>query len=143
MSGDEARGPVVVDTDVYSAGLVPDSPLARRYEPLLMGRPEVVSFQTVAEIRYGALLRRWGIARLRHLEATLARAEVVQTGPDLIRTYVELRVACKRVGHALCQREHDADRWIAATAIRLSIPLVSNDRIFEETPRLVLEAVRN
>jgi len=102
-----------------------------------------VSFQTVAEIRYGALLRRWGIARLRHLEATLARAEVVQTGPDLIRTYVELRVACKRVGHALCQREHDADRWIAATAIRLSIPLVSNDRIFEETPRLVLEAVRN
>lgn len=31
------------------------------------------------------------------------------------------------------------DRWIAATALRLGIPLVSNDRIFEDTPSLVFE----
>jgi predicted nucleic acid-binding protein len=41
------------------------------------------------------------------------------------------------------KREHDADRWIAATALRLGISLVSNDRIFEGTPGLVLEAVRS
>ena len=134
------RGPVVVDTDVYSARLVPDSPLALRYEPLLVGRLEVLSFQTVAELRYGALLRGWGATRLRRLDAALARTEVVHTGPDLIRVYAELRVACKRVGHALCQRGHDADRWVAATALRLGIPLVSNDRIFEGTPGLVLES---
>jgi len=138
-----ARGPVVVDTDVYSARLLPDSPLAVGYEPLLVGRLEVLSFQTVAELRYGALLRGWGTARLRRLDAAIASAEIVQTGPDLIRVYAELRVACERVGHALCQREHDADRWVAATALRLGISLVSNDRIFEGTPRLVLEAVRN
>jgi len=142
LTGRAARGPVVVDTNVYSAGLVPDSSLARRYEPLLLRRLEVLSFQTVAEVRYGALLRGWGTARFQHLEAAVARAEVVQTGPDLIRTYVELRVACERIGHALCQREHDADRWIAATALRLDIPLVSNDRIFEGTPGLILAAVR-
>jgi len=135
------RGPVVVDTDVYSARFVPGSALALRYEPLLVGRLEVLSFQTVAELRYGALLRGWGIARLRHLDAAIANAEVVQTGPDLIRVYAELRVACERVGHALCQREHDADRWVAATAVRLGISLVSNDRIFEGAPGLVLEAV--
>jgi len=64
------RGPVVVDTDVYSARLIPDSTLARRYEPLLVGRAEFVSFQTVAEVRYGALLRRWGDARLRRIHPT-------------------------------------------------------------------------
>lgn len=63
-------------------------------------------------------------------------------GTDLIRAYAELRAAREPTGHALGQRDHDADRWIAATALRLRIPLVSNDRIFEGTPRLILEAVR-
>ena len=53
-----------------------------------------------------------------------------------------LRVACQRVSHALCQREHDADRWIAATALRLDVRSVSSDLIFETTPGLGLEAVR-
>ena len=61
--------------------------------------------------------------------------------PDKLRRPL-LRVACQRVSHALCQREHDADRWIAATALRLGVPLVSNDLNFENTPGLVLEAVR-
>jgi predicted nucleic acid-binding protein len=136
------RGPVVVDTDVYSARLIPNSTLARRHEPLLLGRIEFVSFQTVAEVRYGALLRGWGAARLRRMEAEIARIEVVHTGPELIRTYAELRVACQRAGHALSQREHDADRWIAATAIRLGVPLVSNDGVFGNTPGLQLETAR-
>ena len=60
MAGQPNRGPVVVDTDVYSARLLPSSTLARRYEPLLVGRVEFISFQTVAEVRYGVLLRGWG-----------------------------------------------------------------------------------
>jgi len=115
-----ARLPVVVDTDVYSARFVPNSSLALRYEPLLVGRPEVLSFQTVAEVRYGALLRGWGSVRLRRLDVAIAEAEIVDSGPDLIRVYAEFRVACERIGHALSQREHDADRWVAATALRLA-----------------------
>ncbi|CAN5493992.1 hypothetical protein BH23ACT7_BH23ACT7_17950 [soil metagenome] len=106
-----------------------------------MGRPAFPSFQTVAELRFGALRRGWGSARMRRLEAEVARAEIVHTGDDLVRAYVELRVACERTGHALGQREHDADRWIAASAVRLGIPLVSNDRILQRVPGLVLEAV--
>ncbi len=139
MSGQPDRGPVVVDTDVYSSRLIPNSTLARRYEPLLLGRIEFVSFQTVAETRYGAMLRGWGASRMRRMEAEIARIEVIHTGAELIRSYAELRVACQRAGHALSQREHDADRWIAATAIRLGLPLVSNDGIFEKTPKLRLE----
>ncbi|MBA2279652.1 MAG: PIN domain-containing protein [Acidimicrobiia bacterium] len=143
MATEHGRGPVVVDTDVYSARLIPDSSLALQYEPLLVGRPEFVSFQTVAEVRYGALLRGWGDTRLRRMEAAFGRIEIVYPGPDLIRTYAELRVACQRAGHALSQREHDADRWIAATAIRLGTPLVSNDGVFENTPGLVVETARS
>lgn len=132
---------MVVDTDVFSARLVPASALARRYEPLLVGRVEFVSFQTVAEIRYGARLRGWGNARLARMEAEIARTEVVHTGPELILVYADLRVACQRAGHALGQREHDADRWIAATAIRLRIPLISNDSIFRDAPGLEVETL--
>lgn len=135
------RGPVVVDTDVFSARLVPDSALARRYEPLLVGRIEFVSFQTVAEVRYGVQLRDWGNARLARVEAEIARTEIVHSGPELISVYADLRVACYRAGHALGQREHDADRWIAATALRLGVPLVSNDGVFRGAPGLDLETL--
>ena len=54
--------------------------------------------------------------------------------------YARLRADCERVGHALGQREDDADRWIAATALRPDVPLVSNDQIFKDVPGLVLES---
>lgn len=132
---------MVIDTDVFGADLVPGSALAARYEPLIVGRPAFISFQTAAELRYGAMLRGWGTARMLKLEARIAAAEIVHSGPDLIAVYARLRVACQRVGHGLSQREHDADRWIAATSIRLGVPLVSNDTIFEAVPGLTLESV--
>jgi hypothetical protein len=55
-----SRGPAVVDTDVFSADLVPGSWLAERYAPIITGQPAFVSFQTAAELRYGALSRGWG-----------------------------------------------------------------------------------
>lgn len=64
---------------------------------------------------------------------------VVHTGPELVLTCALLRADCAAVGHALAQREHNADRWIAATAIRLGVPLVSNDAIFRDVPGLALE----
>ena len=132
------RGPIVVDTDVFGFLLTPESELARRYDPLLAGRPAVLSFQTVAELRFGAARRRWGATRMRRLEAEIGRAAIVHSGTEILGAYVDLRVASERAGHALGQREHDADRWIAATAVRLGIPLVSNDRIFEGAPGLSL-----
>lgn len=134
------RGAVVIDTGVYGADLVPGSRLAAIYEPIIVGRPAFISFQTAAELRYGALRRNWGAARLRKLEARVAEAETVHSGPELVLVYAQLRVDCVRIGHALGQRDHDADRWIAATALRLGAPLVSNDRIFKDVPGLVLES---
>lgn len=76
------------------------------------------------------------------MEAALGRIKIVYAGPNLVRTYATLCVSSQRAGHDLSQREHDADRWIAATAIRLGIPLVNNDGVFENTPGLSLESAR-
>lgn len=139
MSPSADRGPIVIDTDVYGAELVPSSKLADQYEPIIVGRPAFIAFQTAAELRYGALLRNWGEARMRKLEARIAAAETVHTGPELVLVYARLRVECQRLGHALAQREHDGDRWVAATALRLGIPLVSNVGIFASVPGLDVE----
>ena len=75
------------------------------------------------------------------MEATIERVEVVHSGPELVAVYAQLRADCVAAGHALGQKEHTADRWIAATAIRLGLPLVSNDGIFRAAPGLQLETL--
>jgi predicted nucleic acid-binding protein len=141
VSTGRARGPVVIDKDVLSADLVPGSRLAERYAPLITGRPAFISFQTVAELRYGAIRRGWGHARMLKLESKVQRVEIVHSGPKLVAIYAQLRANCEAAGHPLAQKGHIADRWIAATAIRLGIPLVSNDGIFRDAPGLGLETL--
>ncbi|WP_219067787.1 hypothetical protein [Candidatus Mycobacterium methanotrophicum] len=46
------------------------------------------------------------------------------------------RADCAQIGHALAGKLHDGDRWIAAAAMRLGIPLVSHDGIFDGAPGL-------
>ena len=126
---------------MFGADLIPGSRLAELYEPIIVGRPAFISFQTAAELRYGALLRGWGAARMLKLESKVEFAEIVHTGPELVLTYAQLRVDCQRIGHALSQREHDADRWIAETSVRLGVPLVSNDSDFRDLPGLQLDTI--
>jgi len=53
-----------------------------------------------------------------------------------------LRFECERLGHALGQKLHEADRWIAATAIAGGLDLVSDDKVFVGTPGLSLLTTR-
>lgn len=93
---------VVVDTNVFSADLLRGTrPLVELYRPLLTGRRFVISFQTVAEIHFGARRRHWGPERLTRLADHLGSVEVVWPGPELLQAYVDLRLACERAGHAL------------------------------------------
>lgn len=59
-----ARHAVVVDTNVFGAALARRrSELVDLYGPYLIGRLLVLTAQTVAESRFGALLAGWGPAR--------------------------------------------------------------------------------
>ena len=131
------RTAVVVDTNVFGAGLTPTAaPLALRYDRLVVGRPQIISFQTIMELESGALIANWGEARRLRLAALIASAEVVWPGPALTTTCASLRAACTKSGHALGQGEHNADLWIAATAIHLGLPLIAEDGIFDGVPGL-------
>jgi predicted nucleic acid-binding protein len=135
---------VVVDTNVFSAELLRATrPLLDMYASLLAGRRFLISFQTVAEIEFGVRRRGWGSDRMRRVTEHLRSAEVVWPGPELLRAYVDVRITCERAGHALAQRDHDADRWIAATAIHLGVPLISHDGIFKGVPGLAFETALN
>ena len=139
MSAAAHRGPAVVDTNVFGADLVRrTSALAEAYRPFVEGRPVFVSFVTVAELRYGALRAGWGAPRLRRLDARLGQARVVLPEPEVVAAYAGLRHDCARVGHALAQKDHEADRWVAATAVWLGVPLVSHDGVFRGAPGLTL-----
>jgi predicted nucleic acid-binding protein len=54
----------------------------------------------------------------------------------------ELRASCEAAAHPLGQKPHEADRWIAATAIRLDVELVSDDRVFQDVDSLTVRSRR-
>jgi predicted nucleic acid-binding protein len=125
------RRPDVIDTGVFGAQLTPRTwPLGELYRPLVERRAALISFITVVELRFGARPAAWGPRRLGRLELELERAETIWPGPDLTGTYAALRAWCVKNGHGLGEKEHDADRWVAATAIWLDVPLVAHDAIF-------------
>jgi predicted nucleic acid-binding protein len=74
------------------------------------------------------------VFRRRGLEREIARATAVEADDTLATTRTELKAACRAVGHALAQKVHDADRWIAATAIVRDVDLISDDVVFEQVP---------
>lgn len=132
MSEPPAR-PVVIDTMVASALLRRERRPgeATPYDSLVRGRRLVVSFATVAELRFGALNAGWGGLRMRALSRSLSALTVVEPAGDVVQRWAELRVECSRLGHPLGQKVHDSDRWIAATALARDLELVSDDKVFE------------
>lgn len=133
---------VVVDTMVISWLLDERvNPVADRCRSLIDRRPVLLSFQTVMELRYGALSAGWGQLRRRRLERRITEVAVVQPDDEMISVCAELRQECRRLGHPLGGKVHDGDRWIAAAAIRLSLPLLSHDGVFRGAPRLDLLVV--
>jgi predicted nucleic acid-binding protein len=130
---------VVVDTMVIS-WLFDDRPnrLADRYRGLIGQRRVLLAFQTVMELRYGALRAGWGELRRRRLERRVAELTVIQPDDSTITTCAVLRMRCNQIGHALGDKLHDGDRWIAAAAMRIDVPLVSHDGLFDGAPGLEL-----
>lgn len=114
---------LVVDTDVVSYGFRGDTRFSY-FAPKLVGQDAFVSFMTMAELDYWGLSRNWGAQRKRQL-----------------RTYVGQHFAMYPVTRRLCESWADvtdqagrqgrvlstADAWIAATAISLGVPLMTNN----------------
>lgn len=144
MNSPAARPAVVIDTMTASALIN-----SRRrpgttnpFEKLIAGRRVVISFATVTELRYGAINGKWGELRRQSLERNLRTFIVVQPDDTLMSMCAEFRSACERRAHPLGQKIHEADRWIAVTALAGDLDLVSDDRVFRTAPGLSLLSTR-
>ena len=133
-----AAARLVVDTDVASFVFKWHPEFAPRYVAIVRGAELVVSFMTLAEMRQGALDANWGPRKRDILEAYLADFAVLHSDGPLCSMWAALRNESTRKGHPMSS----ADAWIAATALVLSAPLVTNNpRDYRHLDRLQVVSV--
>lgn len=112
----------VIDTDVVSYLFRGDS-RAERYRAYLGESVRLVSFMTLAEVKYWAVSRGWGSARRRELDDYLDQFVVIFSDDDLCEIWARVVHQARRNGRPILP----SDAWIAATAISLDVPLITNN----------------
>ncbi|GAA1383905.1 hypothetical protein GCM10009613_13960 [Pseudonocardia kongjuensis] len=137
MTSEVPQTAVVIDTDAFSHLYVVNR-TPRDLGDRLIGRVPMIATQTRAELLAWPGLRSWGEARTERLHRIVDSIPTVPVTDDVVNAYVELRVECTARGHALGQKVHGADRWVAATAVALDRPLLTLDGIYAGAPRLTL-----
>jgi len=113
---------LVADTDVVSY-IFKWHTSAPRYVELLEANEVVLSFVTPAEMRLGALKAHWGLRKRNLLEGYLSRFAVFYPDDELCTRWAEVKHESNQKGQPMSS--HDA--WIAATALYLDAPLVTNN----------------
>ena len=113
----------VVDTDVISYVFRLDS-RREQFEPYLTDTTVFVSFMTIAELERWTIERNWGTARARRLWEYVDSLGTVMVERPLCRLWAEVTTEARRKGRPI----ETADAWIAATALWLDVPLVTNNR---------------
>jgi len=103
-----------------------------RMRPGLAAHVLAVSVVTVAELKRGALLRRWSERRVNEMEDFLRRYVVIAIDSDVAEEWARTRVRCDQLG----RRKADNDLWIAATAKRYEMALATLDRDQQDIPGL-------
>ncbi len=78
LTGEQLAGrAAIVDTNVFTAILRTRSPLAVAHTTHLRGRVVTVTYETIAEARYGALRGGWGQAPADRLESLIQATPVL------------------------------------------------------------------
>ena len=115
---------VVVDTCVLSA-FFKGGPLATSYRPHVGSGRFIISFMTLAELYRWPLERGWAEWRRENLEKFIDRRCVIYPfNRALCRQWATTNDLARRNGRPI----QVGDAWIAATALLLGVPLVSNNR---------------
>jgi predicted nucleic acid-binding protein len=116
---------VVLDTDVVSILLKPDDTRYALYRPRIVPfNVLMLSFQTVAELKRWAILKKWGTARKSRLDEFIGNCRVVAVSEPLVTKWAEVTSYAKEHGKGL----QGPDAWIASTALLYKIPLASHNR---------------
>ena len=114
--------PVLIDTDVLSY-LHNEHSFAAAYRAILAGRQGFVALQSVAEMRFGAILNGWGEKRRNALEDFLSAYTVISPDDLTALHWAQLRAQVSRAG----RHTAPSDAWIAATALEYDLILVTHN----------------
>jgi tRNA(fMet)-specific endonuclease VapC len=108
---------------------------APSYDKHTKGKKWALSFISVGELLVWSRIKNWGAEKVAKLESSIQRTGVIPYDLTLCKTYADLKAKLTKAGKPV----PDNDLWIAATAIRHSIPLVSHNRKhYDEIPDLIL-----
>lgn len=118
---------IILDTNIVSY-LMKGVREARLYETHVRDRLLAISFITVGEFYYGAEKDNWGEKKREWLDTILRRFTIIPYDHQIARHYGRLMAERQRMGRTIALN----DGWIAACALRHSVPLVThNARHFE------------
>ena len=124
---------LLVDTNIFSFLFKRDS---RRdlYAEDLLGKRLCLSFVSVAELRLWAIERSWGQKRRDSLEQAVLGYTILGFDSETASRWAEVAAHQRQSGR---DQKDRGDWWIAACALRHSLPLVThNARHFVGIPRL-------
>lgn len=125
---------MLLDTNIVGYFFRNDS-RAKSYERHLTGQTRYIAFVTLGELYQWLFLRPFSEANKRRLLEHIAQHVVLPFDDRLVWTWAELTCNCRKTGRTMSAE----DSWIAATALRHKIPLVThNKKHFEHIPGLTV-----
>ncbi len=122
---------LVADTNVVSY-LFHESSLGLAYRELVGSRRVGITGHSIAELRAGAVIARWGERRLKEQLRFLEQLTHVPDTKEMAEVCGALRGERSRIGQPIDW----PDAWAAACALWLDVPLVTHDRDLEGIPGL-------
>jgi predicted nucleic acid-binding protein len=114
---------VLLDTDVFSILMKGTDARAALYKPHVKGKTIALSFVTVGELFAWSVKRGWGATKISDLERRIKTAVIVPYDLNLCRQFGQIKAEMLKVGRTVPSN----DLWIAACALRHSIPLVTHN----------------
>jgi hypothetical protein len=118
---------VLLDTCVVSYRYMQKQEF-EQFRPFMAGAIPAISFVTYGEALEGALEANWGEKKIGAYQAYLRTYLLIPADKELAVSYAKVFSDCMRSGVDV--RSSQNDIWIAATAIKFGIPVLSNDGLF-------------
>ncbi len=123
---------LLLDTNVVSFLLKKDT-RAGQFEPLLSGKMLALSFMSEAELFRWSIERKWGDKQIQRLASALRRYLVLPYDQEIGWSWAGITARCAGHGKTI----GPSDAWIAATACRHDMPLLThNVKHFENAEKL-------
>lgn len=98
---------VLLDTNIVSYLFRKDNRVAG-LTPMLSGKTLAIASQTLAELHYGALKRKWGPSRYDRMITAVGNYLVIDTDPDTAEAWAKFSLAAEAAGRAMSAE----DLWI-------------------------------